>query len=74
MYDWALYGGEDYELLFTAHPAKAPLLQAAVENATGTRVTIIGKVLERDRGCWVVHAGQGSREELQAGGFNHFRG
>lgn len=41
---WAVSGGEDYELLFTARPGEARELARRVAAATGTPVTIIGEI------------------------------
>ncbi len=67
---WALGGGEDYELLFTAAPAFA---EAAPDLAriTGVPLTRIGDVLPPDAGRWLVHSG-GHRVPLAAAGWNHF--
>ncbi len=67
----ALEGGEDYELCFTAPPDAAGELAEAVEEETGTPVTIIGEILPA-RSRWLVRE-DGSEVSLQAGGWEHFR-
>ena len=62
---WALHGGEDYELLFTAS-GRVP------QRVGGVAVTRIGEVV-RGRGVRLVRADGGSME-LEAGGWEHFRG
>ena len=61
----ALHGGEDYELLFTA-PGRVP------GTIAGVVVTRLGEVVRR-KGVVLVGA-DGSRSELKAGGWEHFRG
>lgn len=60
----ALHGGEDYELLFTAHPGrKVP------EKIAGVRVTRIGTITRQ--GVALVRGGQ--RETLAPGGWEHMQ-
>ncbi len=42
---FSIFGGEDYELLFTAPPGHAPGLAKKVTGETGTPVSIIGEIL-----------------------------
>lgn len=44
--EWALTGGEDYELVFTTAPEAAPALQRLLEEETGTTSTIVGEILQ----------------------------
>lgn len=69
---WALTGGEDYELCFTAAPRAAERLAAEVEAVTGTPVTVIGEVLPPEGGRWLVRA-DGRRVPLGAVGWDHLR-
>lgn len=71
---WALYGGEDYELLFTASPAAAPSLIRHVGERTGTPISVIGRLTEAGEGISAVDPGQPvvKPEPLPAKGFNHF--
>lgn len=66
---YALYGGEDYELVFTAPPGRVKEIIRSVENSTGTRVTEIG-VVGQGEGCRL--AWDGGSEVLRARAFDHF--
>ena len=66
---WALTGGEDYELMFTAENAAAPCLQVLQEELS-LSLTRIGTV---ERGLGVVLEGvNGRREVAVGGGHDHF--
>jgi thiamine-monophosphate kinase len=68
---WALGGGEDYELLWTAAPAfdrLAPALAARL----ALPLTCIGEVLPAESGRWLAAGGR--RRPLAASGWDHFRG
>lgn len=67
--DLALRGGEDYELLFAA--SADPVARLA-EAAPGLPVTWVGEVTPGPPVPSLVHAD--GREEVLAGGFDHFRG
>jgi len=64
-----LTGGDDYELCFSASVQDAARVQAAAD-ATGTRVTRIGRVVE-GAGCHVLD-GDGKRLQLAVPGYRHF--
>ncbi len=70
---WALEGGEDYELCFTAPAEVHEQLSESVRGATGTRVTCVGEVLAGTEGRWVCVAG-GEQRPLTAAGWDHFGG
>lgn len=69
--DWALFGGEDYELLFTAPADRAAELARRVQEETGTPVSIIGKVTPAKEGMTLVHR-DGASVPLRKGGWDHF--
>jgi len=71
--DWALFGGEDYELLFTAPPDQAEELACQVREETGTPVTIIGEIVSAGEGMVLIRA-DGVQAPLWKGGWDHFRG
>ena len=69
---FALHGGEDYELVFTAPAAQADALAAHITRETGTRVSIIGEILPQSEGRQLVLP-DGRSVPLQARGWDHFR-
>ena len=68
---FSLSGGEDYELLFTAPPAKLPAIQSALAE-TGTRTTVIGEVTTPGR--LYVFRSDGTEYPAVRRGYNHFSG
>ncbi len=69
--DFALRGGEDYQLLFTAPPERTEEL-AAVREETGTPITAIGEIIPFEEGIQVVMP-DGERLVSTEGGWDHFR-
>ncbi len=69
---FALYGGEDYELLFTAPAASAEALAEQITRETSTRVSIIGEILPASEGRQLVLP-DARVVPLQARGWDHFR-
>jgi thiamine-monophosphate kinase len=70
-FDWALAGGEDYELIFTAPGEQMERLIAAVLSTADTPVTVIGEIVEESRGRELVLDG-GSSRRLDPEGWSHF--
>ena len=69
--DYALGGGEDFELLFTVPPTS---LDRALRLATAeVPITAIGRVLPRRAGLRVIDA-SGARRPLPVAGYEHFKG
>ena len=66
---WALSGGEDYELLFTAAAEHAAELGRTVAARTGTPVHRIGEVRPADEGVRFL---RGGRPYAVEPGFDHF--
>ena len=64
-----LHGGEDYELLFTAHPtAKVP------RSLAGVPITCIGRVVRHNKSRpRMTIVAEGTRFELQPHGWEHLR-
>ncbi len=70
--EWALFGGEDYELLFTAPADQAEDLARQVREETGTPVAIIGEITPAQEGMTLLQA-NGVALPLRKGGWDHFR-
>ncbi len=68
---WAVSGGEDYELLFTAAAGRAAAVAARVTSETGTPVSLIGEVRPADEG--IVFLDEAGRPVDVRPGFEHFR-
>jgi thiamine-monophosphate kinase len=67
--EWALHGGEDYELLFTASPAHEEKIMSLTAEVSGSPATKIGTIIPED-GIWLeTDKGKGP---LQPGGYVHF--
>ena len=67
--DFALFGGEDYQLLFTISPDRWSGLP---EVLGGEAVTVIGQVTPAEEGVMIVYP-DGKTAPLAPGGYNHFR-
>jgi thiamine-monophosphate kinase len=68
-FDWALNGGEDYELLFTASAGDRKKIEELTFNILGRPATRIGLVV-KERGLWLQTSNQ--RIQLPHGGYAHF--
>lgn len=64
--DYALYGGEDYQLLFTIPPARLADLPQ-----DGVLFTVVGEITKEQE--VVLVDGEGAAAPLAANGYNHFR-
>jgi thiamine-monophosphate kinase len=63
---YALYGGEEYELLFSLSEAEFAKLERLSND-----VTVVGRVTEKEQGIrWVKESGEAI--PLEPGGWNHF--
>jgi thiamine-monophosphate kinase len=69
---WALAGGEDYQLVFTAAPDRFDKASRLL-GEHGIMASRIGTVRSGDDGCVLVRA-DGSRVDLGGLGFDHFAG
>ena len=69
---FALHGGEDYELLFTAPPGRAKRLAQRITAETGTPVSIIGEILVGGEPPELVLP-DGTVRPLEESGWDHFK-
>ena len=67
--DWALHGGEDYELLFTASPADEEQILSLTASVLGTPAVKVGRIIDGP-GIW-LETEQG-KEAITSGGYTHF--
>lgn len=68
--DYALFGGEDFEVVFTAPPEEAEFVTSEVEKRTGTKATIVGEILEASQGVFILRGSE--RFKLESKGYSHF--
>jgi thiamine-monophosphate kinase len=68
--DWALYGGEDYELVGTVAAAEAERI-GHIFHEQGCSFHVIGRVEEGEASLWLSEE-QGKRRPLPKAGYNHF--
>ncbi len=70
--DWALFGGEDYELVFTFPPESQACIVDSLA-VVGGRAHVVGRVVPADQGLRLRLAQpDGATVELAAGGYDHF--
>jgi len=69
---FALHGGEDYELLFTAPPDRAERLAQRITADTGTTVSVIGEITAGGEPPELVLP-DGSVVPLEESGWDHFK-
>ncbi len=70
--EWALSGGEDYELMFTAAPEAVPDLQKMLIDQTGTSCAQIGRITAGTEVS--LRLADGTRVVPAAKGWDHFGG
>jgi thiamine-monophosphate kinase len=70
--EWAVAGGEDYELLLTCEPGAVDRLASGLSEATGTSLTVIG-LIEGSAGD-VVFVDADDAPVAMRGGYEHFHG
>jgi thiamine-monophosphate kinase len=69
---FALHGGEDYELLFTAPPDRADQLARRISSETGTPVSVIGEIIPAGERPQLVLP-DGSSHPMEGSGWDHFK-
>ncbi|MGD8512428.1 MAG: thiamine-phosphate kinase [Deltaproteobacteria bacterium] len=67
--DWALHGGEDYELLFAASSSDQEKIVSLTTKVSDSPPTKIGSIIQED-GIWLDK--EAGRERLRSGGYIHF--
>lgn len=70
-YDFALYGGEDYELLFTSQPDKVSFLTEEIYKKTGTKLTTVGIIQDISHSI-AIEEDSGKIAPLYPRGYDHF--
>jgi len=68
--DWALDGGEEYELIVTLPPERLAAAQAVVSAVGNTSLTVVGVVTPGDE--VLLRRGRGQATPLRPRGFDHF--
>lgn len=69
--EWALYGGEDYELVFTVRPDRLSNLKDIMKK-WGYSIDVCGEITGPDEGCRILWP-SGETAPLEPRGYNHFR-
>lgn len=67
--EWALKGGEDYELLFTVAPEHEQELRRLIATRTGREIYHVGRIIA---GQGVYLCSDGERKEISYQGYDHF--
>ncbi len=70
-HEFALYGGEDYELLFTCQNGRFDDLQKQLAQECDTPITIIGRITEKSEQI-TMEDESGTISLLKPRGYNHF--
>lgn len=68
---YALYGGEDYELLFTVNKKKRNRLEDVFKRE-GLKITFIGEIVSEELGIFTLDE-RGVKENINPTGYDHFR-
>lgn len=68
-FDWALRGGEDYRLLFTAPAEATRALETIAVEQLGRKIHCVGRIVE---GGGVVLCDGGKRQDISFQGYDHF--
>jgi thiamine-monophosphate kinase len=69
---WALHGGEDYELLFTVSPGHEQAVIDAVQQEMGTQVSAIGSIVTAREGMKLLYP-DGHQEQLHIQSWDHLK-
>jgi thiamine-monophosphate kinase len=71
-FNFALHGGEDYELLFTTPKENVDIIIKKIQKEVKTKVTEIGEIKDRKFGIKIVKT-DGRMTPLNTYGWNHFK-
>lgn len=66
---WALHGGEDYELLFTASTAHREKVKSLTAKVSGRPAVRVGSI---SAGSGILLAKESAKVPLESGGYHHF--
>jgi len=69
-HQWALYGGEDFHLVFTVNPKGVDLVKSALEEA-GCSPSAVGRITDPTNGRVLLEHNR--KATLRPGGYDHFR-
>lgn len=71
--DWAMRGGEDYELVFTVDSRDAPAVREILETETSTGCAVVGRMVRHEEGIHAVFP-NGARVDWSkdGAGWDHF--
>lgn len=72
--DFALYGGEDYELLFCAPREIITAARSALEDQGLAPITVIGEILPDPVGEVILQMSNGAEIKARRGSYDHFGG
>ncbi len=64
--DYALFGGEEYELLFTLSDLEYEKLESITDD-----VSVVGRIVEKEKGIAYIRE-DGTSTPLERGGWDHF--
>lgn len=65
VYDYALYGGEDFELVFTINKKNIALLKKKIKD----KIYVVGRILDKKQGIYILDKNKKIKLEK---GFDHF--
>jgi thiamine-monophosphate kinase len=71
--EWALAGGEDYQLMFTVACHDVERIRQELEEQSGTSVRVVGRMLPAQQGILVKHPDGSCSRPKGAVGWDHFR-
>ncbi|MBC7357400.1 MAG: thiamine-phosphate kinase [Desulfacinum sp.] len=70
--EWALRGGEDYELLFAVDPDGVEHVIRTLRGVSDVPCSVIGRIVSEKEGIRVVYPDGSRRDAASEGGWDHF--